>query len=122
VIPTVLQWANKILDGDPLPRFSWTFEPDGSIRVQTDTAPKAVRQWQAHNPNARDFRLESIGPAWTSSPLSSQGNGVYVGFVPQPSQGWSAFLVELDFGNGILLSTEVAITPDTLPFAGQACQ
>ena len=120
-ITTVLRWANKVLEGDTLPQFSWSFEPDGSIRVQTATTPRAARLWQAHNPNARDFRLESIGAAWTSSPLSDQGGGVYVGFVPQPAQGWSAFLVELDFGDGLLLSTEVAVTPDTLPFEGQAC-
>jgi PhoPQ-activated pathogenicity-related protein len=121
-ISTVLQWVDKVLDGDPLPQFSWNFEQDGSIRVQTFTTPHSVRLWQAHNPNARDFRLENIGPAWASSPLSDQGGGVYVGFVPQPGQGWSAFLVDLDFGDGIILSTEVRITPDTLPFAGQVCQ
>jgi PhoPQ-activated pathogenicity-related protein len=122
VIATVLQWVDKVLDGDSLPQYGWSFQPDGSIRVQTVTRPQAVRLWQAHNPNARDFRLESLGPAWTSSPLSDQGGGVYVGFVPQPALGWSAFLVELDFGEGIILSTEVVITPDTLPFAGQVCQ
>jgi PhoPQ-activated pathogenicity-related protein len=122
IITTVLQWMDKALDGDPLPQFSWSFQPDGSIRVQTITRPWAVRLWQAHNPNARDFRLESIGAAWTSSPLPDQGGGVYVGFVPPPAQGWSAFLVELDFGEGIILTTEVVVTPDTLPFEGQACQ
>lgn len=122
VIPTVLQWADQALDGNPLPQYSWAFAPHGSIRVQTITRPLAVRLWQAHNPNARDFRLESIGAAWTDSPLSDQGGGVYVGFVPEPAQGWSAFFVDLDFGEGIILSTEVVITPDTLPFAGQACQ
>jgi len=121
-VTTVLQWADRVLDGDPLPQFSWSFEPDGSIRVQTVTPPHSVRLWQAHNPNARDFRLENIGPAWTSSPLSDQGGGLYVGFVPQPAQGWSAFVVDLDFGDGIILSTEVRITPDTLPFEGQDCQ
>jgi len=30
--------------------------------------------------------------------------------------------VELDFDDGIILSTEVRITPDTLPFEGQACR
>jgi PhoPQ-activated pathogenicity-related protein len=122
VIPTLLQWADKVLDGNPLPQYGWSFEPDGSIRVQTVTRPVSVRLWQAHNPNARDFRLESIGAAWTNSPLLDQGGGVYLGFVPEPAQGWSAFFVDLDFGEGIILSTEVAITPDTLPFAGQACQ
>jgi PhoPQ-activated pathogenicity-related protein len=122
VIPTVLQWVDKALDGAPMPQYSWSFEADGSIRVQTVTTPVAVRLWQAHNPNARDFRLESIGAAWTNSPLLDQGGGVYVGYVPEPAQGWSAFLVDLDFGEGLILSTEVAVTPRTLPFAGQACQ
>jgi PhoPQ-activated pathogenicity-related protein len=121
VLTTALQWIDKVLHGNPLPQFGWSFEPDGSIRVQTITPPQAVRLWQAYNPNARDFRLESIGPAWTSSPLSDQGGGVYIGFVPPPAQGWSAFLVELDFGDDLILTTEVAVTPDTLPFAGQAC-
>ena len=71
--------------------------------------------------NARDFRLETIGAAWTSSPLTDQGGGVYIGFVPEPAQGWSAFLVELTFDDGIILTTEVAVTPDVLPFEGQAC-
>jgi PhoPQ-activated pathogenicity-related protein len=121
-ITTVLQWAGKVHDGDSLPQFNWSFASDGSIRVQTGTKPQSVRLWQAHNPDARDFRLENIGPAWTSSPLSDQGGGVYVGFVPEPAQGWAAFLVDLDFGDGIILSTEVRVTPDTLPFEGQACQ
>jgi PhoPQ-activated pathogenicity-related protein len=121
-LTTVLQWADKVIHGDSLPQFTWSFEPDGSIRVQTSTHPQSVKLWQAHNPNARDFRLENIGPAWTSRSLADQGGGVYIGFVPQPAQGWSAFLVELDFGDGFLLSTEVAVTPDTLPFAERACQ
>lgn len=121
-ITTVLQWAGKVLHGASLPQFTWTFEADGSIRVQTATTPESVLLWHATNPLARDFRLESIGPAWTSSPLSDQGGGVYVGFIPQPDQGWSAFLVELNFGGGLLLSSEVRITPDTLPFEGRACQ
>jgi len=122
VIPTLLQWADKVLDGEGLPQFSWSFQANGSIRVQTVSRPDAVRLWQAHNPQARDFRLESIGAAWTDSPLSDQGGGVYVGFVPEPAQGWSAFFVDLDFGDGMILSTEVVVTPQTLPFAGQACQ
>jgi PhoPQ-activated pathogenicity-related protein len=121
-IATVLQWADKVLDGESLPRLTWSFESDGSIRVQTYNRPQAVRLWQAHNRDARDFRLENIGPAWTSSSLSDKGGGVYIGFVPQPAQGWSAFLVELDFGEGIILTTEVRVTPDTLPFEGQACR
>lgn len=116
-----LSWVSKAINSADLPKFSWTFEPDGSIRVATQTKPNAVRMWQAYNANARDFRLESIGAAWTGSSLTDQGNGVYVGYVPESAAGWSAFLVELDFNDAITLTTEVAVTPDTLPFEGTAC-
>ena len=65
ILPT-LSWLSSVLDNEQGPQFSWTLEPNGSIRVQTFTEPKRVRLWQATNPNARDFPLESIGAAWTS--------------------------------------------------------
>jgi len=70
------------LDGTPRPQFSWTKEPDGTLRVTTVPPPAAVRLWQASNPAARDFRLETIGAVWSSSVLSDTGGGVYVGQVP----------------------------------------
>jgi len=121
VLTDAVQWANTAMDGGSLPNYTWSFQPDGSIRVQTYTTPDAVRLWQATNPYARDFRIEEVGPIFTSSPLSNQGGGVYIGYCPPPAQGWTAFLVELDYG-GVQYTTEVAITPDTLPFEGTACQ
>jgi len=56
VLISALSWGQKAMNNQALPQFNWTFEPDGSIRVQTQTTPRAVRLWQAHNPNARDFR------------------------------------------------------------------
>jgi PhoPQ-activated pathogenicity-related protein len=84
--PTV-SWLSDVLDDKPGPQFSWTLEPNGSIRAQTFTKPKRVRLWQATNPKTRDFRLESIGAVWTSSNLSDTGNGVYVGYVPPSDAG-----------------------------------
>jgi len=49
--------------------------------------PTKVVLWQATNPQARDFRLETIGPAWTSQPLTGQ-NGIYDVSMPAPAQGW----------------------------------
>lgn len=121
LLSSALFWADKAMNNKALPEFNWTFEPDGSIRVQTQTTPRAVRLWQAHNPDARDFRLETIGAAWAKSPLTDQGGGVYIGYVPAPQTGWTAFLVELDFDDAITLTTEVAVTPDTLPFEGTHC-
>ncbi len=106
-------------------------QPDGSIRVETQTPPEAVRLWQATNPNARDFRLATIGEAWQSTPLADSGGGVYIGQVATPPQGWTAFTVELTYPGSPLIpelletariyTTDVQITPPDLPFAGTGC-
>jgi hypothetical protein len=37
----------------------WSFEPDGSIVVKTETRPTAAALWQAINPNAPTVRSPS---------------------------------------------------------------
>jgi PhoPQ-activated pathogenicity-related protein len=117
---TLAAFYEGILSGRPRPRFSWKMEPDGSIRVQTKDRPDQVLLWQATNPKARDFRLDTIGPAYTSTPLASEKEGLYVARVPKPAQGWTAFFVELTFPSGgaypYKLTTGVRVVPDTLPF------
>ena len=86
--------------------------------------PAAVKLWQATNPNARDFRVDTIGKVWSSTDLTDQGNGVYVGRVPKPDKGWTAFLVELTYpreGNPapFKFTTQVKVVPDVLPFKFQ---
>jgi PhoPQ-activated pathogenicity-related protein len=77
--------------------------------------------WTATNPNARDFRLETIGKTWTSAPLPDIGSGahVYDASVQVPEKGWTAYFVELRFDSGTSVpyrfSTEVRVVPDTLP-------
>jgi PhoPQ-activated pathogenicity-related protein len=104
----------------PRPRFTWSFEDDGSTRVETQTPPSAVNLWQATNPNARDFRLQSIGRAYTSSALADLGGRVYVARVPEPERGWTAFLVEMTFpepgDTPYKFTSGVRVTPDRLPF------
>jgi PhoPQ-activated pathogenicity-related protein len=109
-----------ILANAPRPKFDWGFAEDGAIRVKTETKPDSVKLWQAHNPNARDFRLQTIGRAYTSTALSDQGDGLYIGNVPERQQGWTAYFVELTFpGVGryqYKFTTGVRVTPDRLPF------
>lgn len=113
---SVAAYYTSLVNGAPRPRFSWTNESDGSIRVRTIDTPTAVRLWQASNPTSRDFRLEKIGKAWTSTDLTDQGGGVFVGRVCQPQQGFVAFMVELQFDSGWLYpftySTQVRILPE----------
>lgn len=116
---SMLAFYAAILDGSPLPKFTWKMETDGSIRVQTEDKPLEVNVWQATNPKARDFRLEKIGKAYQKSTLESSENGVYVARVPKPEEGWTAFFVELTFPSGLKVpykfTTQVSIVPDVLP-------
>jgi PhoPQ-activated pathogenicity-related protein len=117
---SALAFYESIMRNIPRPRFAWRFQPDGAIRVDTETRPIAVKLWQAHNPNARDFRLESIGPAYTSTDLTDQGGGFYVAKMPQPRRGWTAYFVEMTFpGSGsapFKFTTGVRVIPDRLPY------
>jgi PhoPQ-activated pathogenicity-related protein len=116
---SILAFYRAILNGTPLPKFSWKMQKDGSIHVQLETAPLEVNLWQATNPKARDFRLVTIGKAWTKSALKGEGKGTYVARVKKPEAGWTAFLVELVFDSGekppFKFTTQVQIVPDVLP-------
>ena len=122
-----LSWIDDILDGKTSHQITWALEGEGVLRVSPTAPPKEVKLWQATNPNARDFRLEEIGPVWTSQVLAPQADGTYLGIVPKPATGWTAFLIEVTFDTAGVIepdqiySTGVQIIPDTLPFAGTAC-
>src|SRR5262245_12232945 len=117
---SILAFYRAVLNGSPLPKYSWKLEKDGSIRVQTETRPLEVNLWQATNPKARDFRLLSIDKAYKKSALKGEGKGTYVARVDRPATGWTAFLVELVYDSGddkapYKFTTQVHIVPDVLP-------
>lgn len=94
---SVITFYYAILNNSPLPKFSWTVEPDGAIRAETIDTPIEVRMWQATNPTARDFR-RTLHPdiAWTSTVLTEQ-DGFYIADPPMPAQGATAFFIEFTF-------------------------
>ena len=113
-------FCQSVMDGKSRPRYSWRKESDGTIRVEVQDRPREVNLWQANNPKARDFRLDVIGPAYVASHMSAQQNGVYIGRVPKPTQGFTAFFVELVYDSvyqhPYKFTTGVSVVPDTLPF------
>ncbi len=122
---TLRAWQHAILNRTPLPRFSWSRSAAGTLTVTAQTKPTSVLLWQATNPAARDFRLESLGPVWTSTPLSAEGaSPTYSATVAAPAVGWTASFIELTFDLGagvpLKLTTAVGVTPDTLPFPSAA--
>jgi PhoPQ-activated pathogenicity-related protein len=120
-LESIVAFYQTVLAGKERPKYSWSFEKDGSIRVRTEMAPKEVRLWQAANPKARDFRLITIGKAYESQSLRDQGDGVYIGKIAPPKEGWTALFVELTFDLGgaypFKVTSGVRILPDRLPFA-----
>ncbi|MBM3835130.1 MAG: PhoPQ-activated pathogenicity [Verrucomicrobia bacterium] len=120
-LETLVACYHAVLNKSPLPRFSWKSEPSGGLRVETQDKPTAVKLWQATNPSARDFRLETIGKAWTSANLESQADGSYLARADKPEKGWTAYMVELTYSPKgqpapFKFTTDVKVVPETLPY------
>jgi len=117
---SVLAFYSAILEDADLPEYTWDFPDKNTIEVRSDTPVREVLLWQAHNPAARDFRVEAIGRVWASSPVQDLGGGLYRATVPTPAAGWTAYMLELTFDSPadvpLKLSTPVRIVPDVLPF------
>jgi PhoPQ-activated pathogenicity-related protein len=117
---SMLAWYQSVITGGKRPEYSWTKAADGTLTVKSVDTPKEVKLWQAHNPKTRDFRVEHLGKAYTSSVLQPQADGTYVGHVDKPATGYSAFFVELTYDSGFSVpfkfTTEVSVTPDVLPY------
>ncbi len=89
--------------------------------MTTSAAPASATLWSATNPHARDFRLETFGKQWTATPLTPIGPNTWEVRVPAPAKGWTAYFVEFTFDVGakapLKVTTDVHVTPETLPFA-----
>ena len=120
-LESVEAFYSTIVKETKRPEFSWTFEKDGAIKVVARDRPQQVLLWQATNPDARNFRLDVIGPAYKSEALTPSGPNTWVGRVPAPAKGWTAFFVELTFESGgrypLKFTTAVRVLPETLPYA-----
>jgi PhoPQ-activated pathogenicity-related protein len=118
---SMVAFYQMVITGKPRPKIDWKFDDDGDIRVHSNTPPKQVLLWQATNPNARDFRVATIGKAYTSTELKPEADGSWLAHVKQPEKGWTAAFVELSFDTGsfpFVESTAVRILPDVVPHAG----
>lgn len=118
---SLVAFYDAILGGRPRPKFFWKFEKNGDIQVTSADKPAEVKMWAATNPEHRDFRLMSIGPAYKSTTLTDHGDNVWVAHIEKPAKGWTAFFVELTYPSGgkypFKFTTPVRVLPDTLPYA-----
>lgn len=120
-LDTLIAFHHAIAHDLPRPELSWKFDGEQTIRVEPKTTPKRVLLWQATNPQARDFRVDTIGKSYRSQELTADTRGHYVGTVEKPEQGWTAYFVQLEYDiqapTPLRLSTPVRVVPDKLPFA-----
>ena len=105
---SMLAFYEAFLRGTPRPKFSWTFEANGDIRVTSKDKPTAVKLWQATNPEHRDFRLETIGPAYhgvrPGGPAAAESTSRTS---PAPEKGWTAYFVEMTFPERRQVSVQI---------------
>lgn len=120
-VKSIEAWYLSVVRGIARPTFNYQLIGTSQIVVNTNPKPTKVLLWQATNPTARDFRLETFGPNWQSTELTSQTN-TYSASVQTPADGWRAFFVQaffdgpdpaLDVPYGF--STPVLVTPDQYP-------
>jgi PhoPQ-activated pathogenicity-related protein len=115
-----LAFYQAIVSSTPRPRFTWKKRATGELVVSVSDKPAEVHLWQATNPEARDFRVDTIGSAYRSSVLAPEKDGTYIGKVAKPDKGYTAFFVELMYPgpakHAFKFTTEVSVVPDTLPY------
>ena len=120
IMESITAFHDAVLNRRPLPTYSWGVRKDGAIVVRSPQKPAEVWLWQVTNPKERDFRVDTIGKAFTSTRLTAQKDGTYVGAVPQPKSGYTAYFVELVYPSGmkypLKFTTEVYVKPDVLPY------
>jgi PhoPQ-activated pathogenicity-related protein len=120
---TIVAFYSLILAGKKPPAFQWTEDDDGTLQVLARDKPKEVRLWQAHNPEARDFRVETLGRKYTSTVVNPDEHGIYRSNVAKPEKGWTAYFLELTYDVGaptpLKLTTNVVVLPRTVPFEGK---
>ena len=117
---SLIAFYQAVLTNKPRPRFSWQKQKDGSLMVTVTDQPAEVNVWSATNPEARDFRVDTIGSAYHSELLKASKNGTYYAKAKKPAKGFTAFFVELTYpGPGkepFKFTTEVSVVPDVLPY------
>ncbi len=120
-LAALVSWYQSVLFGAPRPVVSEQLLPDGTLDVQSDQPPVSAVLWQATVTGARDFRFDTIGAAWTPTPIAPGPDGHYLVDVPEPVDGYTAYMVEFTYPGVAdfpqLYTTSVYVTPDDRPFS-----
>lgn len=120
-LSALVAWYQAVLLDIPRPQISEEVQGDGTLHVETDQAPLAALLWTATNADTRDFRFDTIGAAWVPTPLEADEDGSYNVEVPEPADGYTAYLIEFAYPGAAdfpqRYTTSTYVTPDTRPFS-----
>ena len=120
VLETITSFYNDVITDTERPTFNWSIE-ENQLRLHTsgNRLPTNIKLWQAHNPDARDFRKDVLGAVWEASDIPLEGDGQYAIPLTSPETGYTGYFLELTFEDGSIiplkLSTGVVVKPDELP-------
>ena len=124
VLTSLIGFYDSIVSNIDLPSVSWTYPSENVLVLQSDISPTDATLWVANNPRARDFRLETVGPIYTPTPLKLSDGDNQTLQIPTPEKGWNAYFVEFTYDIGaatpLKVSTEVKVIPDILPFSNKS--
>ena len=116
---SLLAFYDAIVRKKPLPEYTWELPAPGRIRVVSKTKPSRVKLWQATNPDARDFRLDTLGPKYVEKEIPLNESGAYEATIETPEKGWTAGFLELTYADEpapFKFTSGITVTPDTLPY------
>ena len=121
----VANWLDQILAGETPPSLTSQRNAD-VLEVTTSETPREVVLWQAHNPEARDFRLATFGANWTPSVLEPDEDGVYRVRLATPRVGYRGWFVEARFGGWLgmqqqIYTSGVHVRPHAMPYSPRRC-
>ena len=124
VLTSLIGFYDSIVSNIDLPSVSWTYPSENVLVLQSDISPTDATLWVANNPRARDFRLETVGPIYTPTPIKLSDGDNQTLQIPTPEKGWNAYFVEFTYDIGaatpLKVSTEVKVIPDILPFSNKS--
>ncbi|MCC5940206.1 MAG: PhoPQ-activated pathogenicity-related family protein [Balneolaceae bacterium] len=118
---SVAAFHSYVINREELPQFEWSTTATGfEIQLDPDNLPDELLLWNAHNPDARDFRLYVIDRIWISQELEISEDGNVLIELEVPTSGFTAWFVEATFNsdlqNSFKQTTGVLVTPDEYPF------
>lgn len=111
---SLVPFVNRFQKSIPFPALTAHLSNAGkttNLRVTFSETPVEIKQWTATNPTGRDFRY-NCGIKYVERTLKPDSNGEVLTTIKQPAKGWTASFVEARFNDGLVLTSQVHITPD----------